>query len=81
MSSQYIVTFKRDTPSEIIEQKIKEVEASGATITHRYDSAIKGFSVAVPDDAVNTLSFEHEHITGVEADGEVTTQGKSLLKA
>ncbi|KAI8048034.1 uncharacterized protein B0P05DRAFT_500552 [Gilbertella persicaria] len=79
MSSQYIVTFKRDTPSEVIEEKIKEVESSGAKIVHRYDSAIKGFSVSVPDESVNALSFDSDHITGVEADGEVTTQGKALI--
>ncbi|KAI8877606.1 hypothetical protein K501DRAFT_40059 [Backusella circina FSU 941] len=80
MSSTYIVTFKKDTPDSVIEEKIKEVEASGSTIGHRYNSAIKGFSVQVPDTSVSTLSFDSEHIEGVEADGEVSTQGKALLK-
>lgn len=76
----YIVTFKRDTPEDVIEKKAQDIESSGAKIVHRYNAAIKGFSVQVPDETVSTLSFDDEHITGVEADGEVTTQGKSLLK-
>ncbi|KAI9470562.1 MAG: hypothetical protein EXX96DRAFT_510848, partial [Benjaminiella poitrasii] len=80
-SSHYIVTFKRDTPDEVIDQHIKDCESSGAKIKHRYNAAIKGFSVEVPDDTVSTLSFDNPHVTNVEADGEVTTQGKSLLSA
>lgn len=76
----YIVTFKKDTPDHVIDEKAKEVEASGSKIVHRYNAAIKGFSVEIPDESVSALSFDSEHITGVEADGTVTTQGKSLLK-
>jgi hypothetical protein len=76
----YIVTFKKDTPDSVIEDKIKEVESAGSTVGHRYNSAIKGFSVEVPDESVSTLSFDSEHIAGVEADGQVSTQGKALLK-
>lgn len=77
--ASYIVTFKSDTPQDVIDAKAKEVEQSGAEITHRYTAAIKGFSVKVPDTVVSTLSFESPHLNGVEADGEVTTQGRSLL--
>ncbi|CAO3636698.1 unnamed protein product [Mucor hiemalis] len=80
MSSNYIVTFKHDTPEDVIEQEAKKVEQSGCTIKHRYNAAIKGFSVEVPDDSVQTLSLTSPHIQGVEADGVVTTQGKALLQ-
>lgn len=79
LASQYIVTFKRDTPESVIEEKIKEVEASGAKITHRYNAAIKGFSVEVPDECVSSLSLQTDDVVGIEADGLVTTQGKALL--
>ncbi|KAI7867271.1 hypothetical protein BDF14DRAFT_1881890 [Spinellus fusiger] len=79
MSSSYIVSFKKDTPDSVIDAEIAKVEASGATIKDRYRSAIKGFSVEVPDSIVNSLSFDQEHVNFVEADGEVTTQGQSLI--
>ncbi|KAI8991067.1 hypothetical protein BDF20DRAFT_831148 [Mycotypha africana] len=78
-SSTYIVTFARDTADDVIDKHIKEAEQSGCTIKHRYNSAMKGYSVEVPDDSVRSLSFNHPNIQSVEADGEVTTQGKSLL--
>lgn len=76
----YIVRFAHDTPDSVIEKQIKDAEASGATIKHRYNAAIKGFSVEVPDDSVSSLSLEHDKIEAIEADGTVTTQGKALLK-
>ena len=79
-ASHYIVTFKSDTPEHVIEQEAKKVEESGATIKHRYNAAIKGFSVEVPDSQINALSLTSEHINHIEADGVVTTQGQSLLK-
>lgn len=79
LASNYIVTFKRDTPDDVIEKEAKKVEDSGCTIKHRYNAAIKGFSVEVPDEHVSTLSFQGDHFQGVEADGEVTTQGQALL--
>lgn len=79
-ASNYIVTFKKDTPDHVIEEEVKKVEQSGCTIKHRYNAAIKGFSVEVPDEHVSTLSFKGDHVNGVEADGEVTTQGKALLQ-
>ncbi|KAI9016378.1 hypothetical protein CLU79DRAFT_763572 [Phycomyces nitens] len=81
MSSSYIVTFKKDTPQEVIDQEIEKVKATGAEIKHVYNSSIKGFSVSVPDSLVSSLSFDNEHVNFVEADGEVSTQGQSLLKA
>lgn len=78
-SSHYIVTFKKDTPDDVIESHIAQTKASGGIIKHRYNSAIKGYSVEVPDDVVGTMSLKHDSIDFVEADGEVTTQGKALL--
>ncbi|KAG1566344.1 hypothetical protein G6F50_009235 [Rhizopus delemar] len=78
-ASTFIVTFKNDTPDEIIEQQIENAKASGAEIVHRYNSAIKGFSVKVPDESVSALSLASPHVEAIEADGEVSTQGRSLL--
>ncbi|ORY89991.1 hypothetical protein BCR43DRAFT_499811 [Syncephalastrum racemosum] len=80
MSSTFIVTFKNGTPDNVIENHVQQAEASGAKVKHRYNSAIKGYSVEVPDNTVSTLSFDHPDIQDIEADGEVTTQGASLLK-
>ncbi|KAI8978954.1 hypothetical protein BDB01DRAFT_798723 [Pilobolus umbonatus] len=79
-SSTYIVTFKKDTPQDVIDKQIADVEASGATVKHRYNSAIKGFSVEVPDDVINACSLSSPHIDGIEADGEVTTLGQKFIK-
>lgn len=79
MSSTFIVTFKNGTPDDVIEQHIQKSEASGAIIKHRYNAGIKGYSVEIPDNTVSALSFDHPDIDAVEADGEVTTQGQSLL--
>ncbi|CAO3704000.1 unnamed protein product [Rhizopus stolonifer] len=81
MSSTFIVTFKSETPDEVIDAQIENAKASGAKIVHRYNSAIKGFSVEVPDECVSALSLTSPHIEAVEADGQVSTQGQSLLKA
>ncbi|KAG1149640.1 hypothetical protein G6F37_002417 [Rhizopus arrhizus] len=80
-STNLIVTFKDDTPHDIIEQQILAAEAAGAKIVHRYNSAIKGFSIEVPDESVSAMSLRSPHIQSVEPDGEVTTQGKSLIKS
>lgn len=58
---------------------MEEAKSKGCTIGHVYKTTTKGYSVQVPDDAVNALST-HENIVAIEADGEVTTQGKALLK-
>ncbi|KAH8554689.1 hypothetical protein BGW37DRAFT_480685 [Umbelopsis sp. PMI_123] len=79
-SSKFIVTFKKDTPQNVIDEHIEQAKAKGATVNHVYKTTIKGYSVSIPDDAVNALSLDHPQITAVEADGEVTTQGKTLLK-
>jgi hypothetical protein len=50
-------------------------------VVQKYDSALKGISVEVPDSGISTMSTSlgDEHVAGIEADGEVTTQGKVLL--
>ncbi|KAI8582311.1 hypothetical protein K450DRAFT_228376 [Umbelopsis ramanniana AG] len=78
-SSTFIVTFKRDTPQDVIDKHMEEAKSKGCKINHVYKTTTKGYSVEVPDDAVNSLSM-HENIVAIEADGEVTTQGKALLK-
>lgn len=82
LASNYIITFKRDTPDSVLQEKAETIEASGAKITHRYNAAIKGFAVQVPDTSVNAMSAfsDDPHLENFEADGEVTTQGQALLK-
>ncbi|KAI8366639.1 uncharacterized protein BYT42DRAFT_587317 [Radiomyces spectabilis] len=79
-SSSVIVTFKFDTPDAVIEEHVRATEANGGIIKHRYNAAIKGYSVEIPDDAVQSFSFDDAAIDAVEADGELTTQGQSLLR-
>ncbi|CAO3624586.1 unnamed protein product [Cunninghamella blakesleeana] len=78
-TSSYIVAFKRGTAPEVIEAEKARVIATGAKIKHEYNAAIIGFSVEVPDDIVSALSFDHPELEYVEADGEVSAQGESLL--
>lgn len=81
LASNYIITFKSDTPADVLEQRAQDIEASGATITHRYNAALKGFAVKVPDTSVQALGAFNDdpHVDSFEADGEVTTQGQALL--
>lgn len=79
LGSNFIVTFKKDTPQDVIDKHIEEAKSKGCTIKHVYKTSLKGYSVSVPDDAVNALSA-HEQVDAIEADGEVTTQGAKLLK-
>ncbi|KAI8065854.1 hypothetical protein BC940DRAFT_68039 [Gongronella butleri] len=78
MSSHYIVTFKKTTPDDVIEKHIKDSQDAGCTIKHRYNAAIKGYSVEVPDDSLHALAV-NEHVNFIEADGEVSTQGQAKL--
>lgn len=77
----FIITFKKDTPNTVIEAKVKQVEEAGGKVVQKYDSALKGISFEVPDSGISTMSTSlgDEHVAGIEADGEVTTQGKVLL--
>ena len=79
IGSNFIVTFKKDTPQDVIDQHMEEAKSKGCTINHVYKHSIKGYSVSVPDDAVGALSTQ-DHVDAIEADGEVTSQGSKLLK-
>ena len=77
--SSYIVTFKRDTPDEVIDAEVQKAKDSGAKVTNVYKAALRGYAVTVPDDLVSSFSLKHENVEHIEADGVVTTQGKELL--
>ncbi|KAI7853064.1 hypothetical protein BDC45DRAFT_512189 [Circinella umbellata] len=77
--SSYIVTFKKDTPDEVIDSEVQKAKDSGANVTNVYKSALRGYAVTVPDDLVSSFSLKHDNVENIEADGEVTTQGKALL--
>ncbi|KAI9026953.1 aldehyde dehydrogenase [Hyaloraphidium curvatum] len=49
----YIVVFKKGTTKADVEKAIKNVEASGGTIRHRYDSVFTGFAADVPDSVLS----------------------------
>ncbi|KND00483.1 uncharacterized protein SPPG_04799 [Spizellomyces punctatus DAOM BR117] len=76
MSGKYIVVFKSDTPQEVINKAANDVEASGGTIGHRYDSVMKGFSATLPDNVLTTFQ-SHDKVDYIEADGEVSAYAKS----
>ncbi|KAI7886794.1 hypothetical protein K492DRAFT_189895 [Lichtheimia hyalospora FSU 10163] len=80
-SSNYIITYPNDTPDHVLEAKATAIEASGAKIKHRYNAAIKGFAVEVPDASVSAMGEvkADPDVTNMEADGEVSTQGQALL--
>ncbi|KAI9317119.1 hypothetical protein BX666DRAFT_1858098 [Dichotomocladium elegans] len=81
IASNYIVTFSKDTPPEVIDQEVEKAKASGANVKHVYKTALKGYAVQVPDDLVTALDLSHPNILAVEAEGEVTIQGQSLLRS
>jgi hypothetical protein len=41
--------FKSATPASVIEKAIKDVEAAGGRIIHRYEATILGFAAELPD--------------------------------
>ncbi|OGE50091.1 hypothetical protein PENARI_c018G11634 [Penicillium arizonense] len=64
------ITLKADAPAEELQKAKETAQEKGGVIQHEY-SLIKGFTVAFPDDQVQTLeSNEHIH---VEQDGVVST--------
>ncbi|KAG0211445.1 hypothetical protein BGX28_007937 [Mortierella sp. GBA30] len=76
--NKVIVVFKDGTPLSEIENAVNDVQAQGGKITHRYESALLGFSAEIPDSSVQTLNV-HPHVDYVEADGEVSIYTKNLL--
>ncbi|KAJ3117317.1 hypothetical protein HK098_006303, partial [Nowakowskiella sp. JEL0407] len=63
------------TPDEVVEQAVAEVEASGGTVTHRYNLVFKGFAATIPDNILTTFNT-NQAVDLIEADGEVTTFAK-----
>lgn len=48
-SGSYIVVFKAGVAKDVVEKAIKDVEAKGGKINHRYDTVFTGFAATVPD--------------------------------
>ncbi|KAF9084003.1 hypothetical protein BGX23_010923 [Mortierella sp. AD031] len=77
--NKVIVVFKAGTPASEIEDAVKNVEAQGGIVTHRYNSALLGFAAEIPDNHLQALTV-HPKVDYVEPDGEVSIYAKSLLK-
>ncbi|KAJ3118324.1 hypothetical protein HDU96_002481 [Phlyctochytrium bullatum] len=59
--------FKKGTPKDQIDEAIKQVETSGGTIGHRYESTILGFSAALPDNLLSKFLRSHPPFDGTFA--------------
>ncbi|RPA84736.1 hypothetical protein BJ508DRAFT_412488 [Ascobolus immersus RN42] len=67
----YVVSFNNDTPQSVIDKAIKDVEATGGIITHKYN-LIKGFAVYAPEKTMSTVStLDSKYGPTVEEDQEV----------
>jgi subtilisin family serine protease len=71
--SQYIVVFKPGTPRNVVTAAQERVRGLGGTVEHTYASALIGFSVKLPDGAVQALRAV-PGIDYIEADQKVTIQ-------
>ncbi|KAJ3195731.1 hypothetical protein HDU67_004288 [Dinochytrium kinnereticum] len=76
MSSKVIVMFKAGTPADRIEQAVKDIEANGGSVGHRYSNTILGFAATIPDNVLTTFQ-SNDLIEAIEADGEVSIYAKS----
>ncbi|KAF9367429.1 hypothetical protein CPC16_006507, partial [Podila verticillata] len=50
--SKVIVAFKPETTPAQIDNAIKDIEAQGGKIIHRYGAALNGFAAEIPDDSL-----------------------------
>ncbi|KAG0032475.1 hypothetical protein BGZ81_010822 [Podila clonocystis] len=79
-TNKVIVSFKPETTTAHIETAIKEIEANGGKIIHRYDSVLRGFAAEIPDNSIQALTVD-EHVDYVEADGQVSAYAFNLLNS
>ncbi|KAF9283819.1 hypothetical protein BGZ68_005080 [Mortierella alpina] len=77
--NKVIVVFKSGTPASEIENAISNVESQGGNITHRYESALLGFSAELPDSSVMAMT-DNVHVDYVEPDGEVTAYARKAME-
>ena len=69
--NQYIVVFKPGTNREVVLSAQEKVKGLGGTVGHTYTSALIGFSVKVPEGALQTLRAL-PGIAYIEADQKVS---------
>ncbi|KAK7692622.1 hypothetical protein QCA50_004255 [Cerrena zonata] len=77
MSGKYIVVFKDSASQAQIDKYAQDVESNGGNVGHKYDSALRGFSAAIPDAFLQTLQAQglaDGIIDYIEPDGTVTIQ-------
>ncbi|KAF9302751.1 hypothetical protein BGZ74_004905, partial [Mortierella antarctica] len=67
-TNKVIVVFRPEVTPDQIDVAIKDIEAQGGKITHRYGSALNGFAAELPDQSIQTLTVD-EKVDYVEADG------------
>ncbi|OJJ57643.1 hypothetical protein ASPSYDRAFT_90924 [Aspergillus sydowii CBS 593.65] len=72
---KYIVSFKRDSPEDTVQQVKDQIRESGGNITHEY-TLIRAIAVDLPE--VSAMSAQvlggHPHVERVEEDGVLKTQ-------
>ncbi|KAJ3104498.1 RNA-splicing factor [Phlyctochytrium planicorne] len=73
--SKVIVMFKAGTPADKIEAAVKEIEAAGGSVGHRYSATILGFAATIPDNVLTSFQA-NDLIETIEADGEVSIYAK-----
>jgi len=71
-AGNFIVTFQDNVTQKEIDEKCKQIEASGGKINHRY-TIIKGFSATLQPGHLSGFAAD-PLIKAVESDGIVTTQ-------
>ncbi|MGH2749536.1 MAG: S8 family peptidase [Actinomycetota bacterium] len=71
IEGRYIVVFDKDAPSNAPRSARRNARARGATVHHRYDDALSGFSARLPQRALDALR-NNPHVSYIEADSRVT---------
>ncbi|KAF0552298.1 proteinase inhibitor, propeptide [Gigaspora margarita] len=70
-----IMTFKNDTPNDVIAKVKKQIEESGGKITSETSTVAKMIMYTIPEGIITVFSEDdNQHILADENDGVVTTQ-------
>ncbi|KAL4801452.1 hypothetical protein BDV18DRAFT_149234 [Aspergillus unguis] len=73
LAKSVLVTYPQDTPNSVIEDAKNSVRQGGGTITHEYNTVIKGFAADAPEEAIQQVSTESaEYQPTVEQDQPVS---------
>ncbi|KAI9137701.1 hypothetical protein BKA69DRAFT_1127954 [Paraphysoderma sedebokerense] len=79
-SSKFIVTFKPETPKDVVDKAAADVEKQGGKVFHRYDTVLNGFAAHIPDNILTTLQ-SHDQLDYIEPDGPVSMYASNIVNA